>query len=161
MTAPGERLPAGFLPNRIESTPYRADASPSLLNPADAVHPGRQPQSAQRIALVAMGTLVLLQPLWHGWLAPPRMGSAALAAGLATLPWSLVLLATLRDRAKGVLWGGTLALFYFAHGVALAWSGEGLERGLALGEVVLCLLVILPPGIVAWRAPRPARHSAR
>ena len=116
---------------------------------------------ADRIALFALGALILLQPLWHGWLAPPRVGAPALAAVLATVPWLPVFLATLRNRRRGVLWGGTLALFYFAHGVAVAWSGAGLERLLALVEIALTLLLIVPPGAVAWRARRAARSTAR
>lgn len=116
---------------------------------------------AQQVALFALGALILLQPLWHGWLAPPRTGAPMLAAALATLPWLPVLLSTLRNRRRGVLWGGALALFYFAHGVAVAWSGAGTDRLLALIEVALTLLLIVPPGAIAWRERRATRTTAR
>lgn len=116
---------------------------------------------AQRVALVAVVALALLQVTWHGWLVPPRNAGAFPAAALATIPWLMVLAAAARNRARGVLWGGTLGLFYFAHGVAVAWSGAGNERALALVEIVLSLLVILPPGVWAWRERRRLRAAAR
>ena len=132
--------------------------TPSLSNGPD---PDRPAAIAQKVALSALYALIFLQPLWHGWLAPPRIGAPAVAAAIATLPWLLVLIATFRDPSRGVLWGGTLALFYFSHGVAVAWGSSGTERLLALTEIVLTLLVIVPPGAVAWRARREARASAR
>ena len=117
--------------------------------------------AAQRIALIAAGALVVLQLVWYGWLVPPHHSNPALAAALATIPWLLVLGAAARNRARGVLWGGTLALFYFAHGVAVAWSGAGNARGLALIEIALSLLVILPPGVWVWREQRRRRAAAR
>ncbi len=121
----------------------------------------RSASTSQSVALWALCALILLQPLWHGWLAPPRIGAAAVAAAIATLPWLPVMVATWRDPRRGVLWGGTLALFYFAHGVAVAWSDSGTERVLALSQVALTLLVIVPPGAVVWRARRRARVAAR
>ncbi len=117
--------------------------------------------NADRIARASLIALVLLQVVWHGWLAPPRVGPPALAVALATLPWLPVIVATFRNLRRGVLWGGALALFYFSHGVAIAWSASGVERTLALAEVALTLLVIVPPGVVAWRARRAARAAAR
>lgn len=108
-----------------------------------------------------MGGLILLQPLWHAVLAPPRIGSPAMAAALAILPWLPVVLATWNNPRRGVLWGGALALFYFSHGVAAAWSGLGTERLLALIEVLLTMLLIVPPGTVAWRERRALRVAAR
>ncbi len=105
--------------------------------------------------------MVVLQLAWHGWLVPPRRSAPVMAAALATLPWLLVLAASFRNSARGVLWGGALALFFFAHGVAVAWSGAGILRALALVEIVLSLLVILPPGVWAWRERRRLRAAAR
>lgn len=104
---------------------------------------------------------MLLQLAWHLWLAPPLHANPVPAAALATVPWLLVLAAAARNRARGVLWGGTLALFYFAHGVAVAWSGSGIARALALVETALNLAVILPPGLWAWRERRRLRSAAR
>lgn len=103
--------------------------------------------------------MVVLQLAWHGWIVPPLRSTPLIGAGMATLPWLLVLAASVRNPARGVLWGGTLALFYFAHGVAVAWSGAGILRALALVEIVLCLLVILPPGMWAWRVRRKLRSA--
>lgn len=129
--------------------------------PRGILHPERIAASAQGLALFGMLALTVLQPLWYGWLMPPRTASPIIAAILASIPWWLAWMATARSRARGVLWGGAVALFYFSHGVAVAWSGDGIERALALAEVFLTLLVIVPPGTVAWRSRRLARATAR
>jgi len=125
------------------------------------MNPEGNGSGAQRFALNAAGAFVVLQLVWNGWLAPPRHSNPVLVAALATVPWLLVLAAAARNRARGVLWGGALALFYFAHGVAVAWSGAGIARALALVEIALSLLVILPPGWWAWRERRRLRATAR
>lgn len=82
---------------------------------------------------------------------------------IALLPWIPVAVALKRSLARGLLWAGTLSLFYFAHGTAVAAAGTGLilERMLGATQALLAVIVILPPGIAAWRARRAARGTAQ
>lgn len=92
------------------------------------------------LALLSWAGLVLLHLLWHGWLAPPLNGSRALALTLTVGPLLLPLLALRRRLSRALLWVGILGLFYFCHGIVAAW-GEPRARGLALVEIVLCLVL--------------------
>lgn len=84
-------------------------------------------------------------------------------AAIALLPWIPVAIALKRNVARGLLWAGTLALFYFAHGSAVAAAGTSgtIERLLGAMQALLAALVILPPGLAAWRARRAARSTAQ
>jgi uncharacterized membrane protein len=94
----------------------------------------------QKLGLIAWCALGLLQLLWHGYLHPPLQMPVALVLVLTTGPLLLPLLA-LRNVRRALLWVGILALFYFCHGVAEAWSAPA-ERALALLEITLTLLLI-------------------
>jgi uncharacterized membrane protein len=54
---------------------------------------------------------------------------------------------------RGVLVGGIVCLFYFCHGVSIAWD-DASARGLAILEIALSLIVI---GALGW----DARHYKR
>lgn len=110
------------------------------------------PYAAQKTGFVAWFALVALQVLWHGWLLPPTRLPTPLVLGLAVVPLLLPALA-LRRPARALLWAGILALFYFCHGVAEAWSAPT-ERALALIEIALTLLLI---GSLGAGARRPRR----
>ena len=88
--------------------------------------------------------LAVLQPLWHLWLVPDPHASLAAVLLLSVLPLLLPALA-LRRPMRALLWAGIVALFYFSHGVAEAWSVPA-ERGFALLEIGLSLLLILALG---------------
>jgi len=94
----------------------------------------------QKLGLLAWALLALLQPAWHAWLFPSTVLPPWLAPTVALLPLLLPLLA-LRRVHRALLWVGILALFYFMHGVAEAWSNPA-ERWLAVAEIALTLLLI-------------------
>ncbi|MDO1530385.1 DUF2069 domain-containing protein [Fulvimonas sp. R45] len=106
----------------------------------------------QKLGLAAWAALVALQALWHGWLQPPRHMPVPLALSIALVPLLLPLLA-LRNVRRALLWVGILALFYFCHGVAEAWSAPA-ERIPALLEIALTLLLI---GTLGAGVRRPRR----
>ena len=109
-----------------------------------------------RIALLAFLALLLLQPLWHGWLHPPRLFPLALVLSLAILPLLPPLVGLWRKRPSAPFWAGLLSLPYFCHGVAEAWASPA-ERGLAVLESLLALVVVLGVGLQGLRQRRRRR----
>jgi uncharacterized membrane protein len=100
--------------------------------------------SALRTALAALITLLVLQPLWHAWLAPPKPGLLAPALVLAMAPLLFSLWVAAKSLRRGVLIGGMACLFYFSHGISELWGGAapywpaGVEVALSL--IVVCAL---------------------
>lgn len=96
--------------------------------------------------------LIVLQPVWHLWLArdPHAPVTAVLLLSLAPL---LLPLLAVRRAQRALLWAGIVALFYFSHGVAEAWSVPA-ERVLALLEIGFSLLLILALGAGVGRRKR-------
>lgn len=107
-----------------------------------------------RVGLAAWGLLVVLQLVWHAWLAPPQTLPAWLVLAITVIPLLLPLLA-IRNVRRALLWVGILSLFYFSHGVAEAWSSAG-ERWLAVAEIVLTVLLIAALGAGVKRRPPTA-----
>jgi len=106
--------------------------------------------NAQRIGFTAWAALVLLQPAWYLWLAPPANGRPWLAL-LLTLPPLLLPLTALRTNPRRALfWTGIVALFYFCHGIVAAWVVPQ-ARLPALIEALLCAVLI---GALGWRKRR-------
>lgn len=110
----------------------------------------------QRLGFGAWALLVLLQPLWYFWLAPPANGKPLFALLLTLPPLLLPLLALARPR-RALLWVGILGLFYFCHGVVAAWAVPN-ARVPALVEVLLCLALI---GAIGWDTQQRKRAAAR
>lgn len=104
-----------------------------------------------RIGVFAWTLLVLLQPAWYLWLAPPANGNGLLALAFTLPPLLLPLLALRNSTRRALLWVGILALFYFCHGIVAAWVYPG-ARVPALLEVLLCVALIATLG---WAARRP------
>lgn len=96
--------------------------------------------SAVRVAILAWVGLFVLHVAWHAWLAPPENGRIALAMALTALPLLLPLLAWRGGLRRVLIWVGILGLFYFCHGVVVAWGEPGV-RLLGAIEIVLCLLL--------------------
>lgn len=115
--------------------------------------------NAHRIGLGAWLALILMQPLWYLWLAPPQGGAAWLALAFTLPPLLLPALALRRSSRRALLWAGVVALFYFAHGVTAAWA-EPAVRLPALLETAIALVII---GALGWDARdyrRPAKPQA-
>ena len=111
----------------------------------------RELPGEQRLGLAAWAALVVLQPVWHGWLFPPQVIPVGLLLALTTVPLLLPVLA-IRDVRRSLLWVGILSLFYFCHGIAEGWSSPS-QRWLALVEIVLTLLLIGTLGAGVKRKP--------
>ncbi|HEX7917147.1 DUF2069 domain-containing protein [Rudaea sp.] len=101
--------------------------------------------SALRTAVGALIALLILQPLWHAWLAPAKPQLLAPALVLAMTPLLLSLWIAAKSLRRGVLIGGMACLFYFSHGISELWSGA-LPRWPAAVEIVLALVVVLALG---------------
>ena len=103
-----------------------------------------------RIVLAA--ALLALSVLYATWFHDDRHRLAALL--VFALPPLLALAGVLRGgavAAKSAFWAGVLALFWFSHGVMIAWSHRD-QAGWGWAEIVLSLLVIVAgswPGLRA------------
>lgn len=106
--------------------------------------------------------LLLLQPAWHLWLAPPAVLPpmfVAVAMALPILPAAV--LALLRRPSAG-FWGGLAALLYFSHGVMEVWSTPA-ARGPAWAETLLATALVFSAswsGLKARAAARGAKATA-
>jgi uncharacterized membrane protein len=105
-----------------------------------------------RIGLGAWMALIALQCAWYAWLFPPQQIPIGLVLAVTVIPLLLPLFA-LRNVRRALLWTGILSLFYFCHGVAESWSSAQ-ERGVALVEVMLTLLLIGALGASVKRKPK-------
>lgn len=108
------------------------------------------------LGFAAWALLVVLQPAWYLWLAPPANGNAALALLLTLPPLLLPLLALRTSARRALLWVGILALFYFCHGVVAAWTYPA-TRVPALLEILFCLVLIATLG---WQTRGGRRRAA-
>jgi uncharacterized membrane protein len=109
------------------------------------------PVSAQRLtgaALLALGLLYV------AWFHDDRHAVAALL--VFALPPLLLAVPAWRGGRRAAFWAGVLALFWFSHGVMVAWTRPG-EALLAWLEIALSLLVI---GASSWAGLR-ARFGKR
>lgn len=86
------------------------------------------------VALFALAALLAL------WFRGDRHYTAVLL--VFVLPPLLALAGVLRGSAGAAFWAGVLALFWFSHGVMVAWSRPA-EAGYAWMEIVLALVVVL------------------
>lgn len=96
--------------------------------------------NAIRLGLLAWMGLIVLQPIWYAWLAPPANGRIGLALLLTLLPLLAPMLAMYRGPRRALLWVGIASLGYFVHGVVALWS-EPAARLCAAIEVGLCVLL--------------------
>jgi uncharacterized membrane protein len=99
--------------------------------------------------------IMLLLPVWYGWLAPPSRLPPQLALLALGLPLFAPLRGLLHARSYTVAWSLYLCLIYFTHGIVEAYS-EAAARGLALTEVALSLCWLVG-GIAFIRASSSRR----
>ena len=102
---------------------------------------------ASRIVLgVALFALSVLFSLWY------HDSSLRVAAMIFfTLPPLLLLVGVLRGNAKASFWSGVFGLFWFSHGVMVAYSRPA-EAGYAWLEIVLALAAVLAASWPGLRA---------
>ena len=105
------------------------------------------------VGCTALIALAALQILWYGWLTPRTGASPWPLVALTVVPLLPVLWICQRNLRRGVLIGGIVCLFYFCHGVIIAWGVAG-QRLQGLTEIALSLIVI---GTLGW----DARHYQR
>lgn len=123
---------------------------------ADAVLP---PSLAwtRNVAVASLLGLIVLGLAWELWLAPT--GSGLLA--LKVLPLAVPLAGLLKRRLYTYRWVSLLVWLYFTEGVVRATSDRGLSAGLALIEVLLCLLLFAACAAhVRWRFKLAAQAAA-
>ncbi len=123
---------------------------------ADAQTPSL-PDLVDRTRWLAVGSLlglILLSLVWELWAAPLRPGGSLLA--LKALPLCLPLAGLLKNRMYTYRWVSLLVWLYFTEGVVRAWGDRAPGNGLALLEVVLCLLLF---GACAWHVRLRLRNA--
>jgi len=99
-------------------------------------------KNVRRSRVLAAGSLLGLIALglaWELWLAPLRPGGSWLA--LKVLPLTLPLAGLLKNRMYTYRWLSLLVWLYFTEGVVRATTESGLSAGLAILEVLLCLML--------------------
>ena len=108
--------------------------------------------TSHRVAGVA---LLALAGLFVGWFHDDRYAAAALL--VFALPPLLLAVPAWRGGRRVGFWAGVLALFWFSHGVMVAWTRPG-EALFAWLEIVLSLLIV---GAVSWAGlqARFGRHG--
>lgn len=97
--------------------------------------------SARVLALLSFWLLVLLQPIWHLWLAPAQAVPPLLLFAIMFVPLMLPALLLLFRRPSGLFWAGVMALLPFCHGVTEMWTDPS-TRSLAAVEIVLSVALI-------------------
>ena len=98
-----------------------------------------KPRLFYALALFGYFGIMLLLPVWYGWLAPPSTLSPRVALIVLGLPLFAPLRGLLHARSYTMAWSLFLSVIYFTHGVIEAYSNTGVARGLALTEVALSL----------------------
>ncbi len=102
--------------------------------------------------------IMLLLPVWYGWLSPPQLMSPRLALVLLGLPLFAPLRGLLHGRRYTVAWSLFLSLLYLTHGSMEAYSNVA-ARWLALAEVGLSLCWIAA-GITYLRSSRGSQQHS-
>lgn len=103
----------------------------------------------KRSRLVLALSLLALSVLFSLWFHDDRHRVAALL--FFALPPLLLLAGVLYGSAKAALWAGVLGLFWFCHGVMLAYDSPA-ERLYGWMEIVLAIAIILAsswPGLAS------------
>jgi uncharacterized membrane protein len=93
----------------------------------------------RRDRMVLTAALLALSALYVAWFRDDRHALAALI--VFALPPALLAIGVLLGRRTASFWSGVAALFWFSHGVMLAWS-EPVDRSYATIEILLALVVV-------------------
>lgn len=101
---------------------------------------------ASRVLVAALLALTGLYAAWFGTQPDPWVALVVFA-----LPPLLLAIGRWRGRRTAGYWSSVLGLFWFSHGVMVAWSRPA-EAGYAWGEIVLALVVIFAASWPGLRA---------
>ena len=109
--------------------------------------------TSRKILAFALFALSVLYSVWF------HDDKHRLAAMLVfVLPPLLMLVGALRGSATAAFWAGVFGLFWFCHGVVVAY-GRPTERGYGWAEIVLALVIVIAsswPGVSArFRKKKP------
>ena len=102
--------------------------------------------TSRKILAFALFALSVLYSVWF------HDDKHRLAAMLVfTLPPLLLLVGVLLGNAKASFWAGVFGLFWFCHGVVVAY-GRPAERGYGWAEIVLALVIVVASSWPGMRA---------
>lgn len=106
------------------------------------------PMSAQTTRFLFLGRLgyfglLLLQPIWILYLAPPQLGSPWVLLTLLWLPLWFPLYGIIKGHAYTLAWANFVVMIYFLHSLTHLWVSDGLRQFLALIELVLACLMFI------------------
>ena len=111
-----------------------------------------------RSSRVLVAALAALAVLFAAWFAPePRPWASLL---VFALPPALLAIGRWRGRPTAGYWASVLGLFWFSHGVMVAYSRPA-DRWFGLAEVVLALLIIFAASGPGMRARLAQKKAAR
>lgn len=101
--------------------------------------------------------LLLLQPVWFGWLYPPLFWPTPMVLAIMLIPLSVMMLGVWRLRSRALVVAGFLLLFYFSYAVSETYASPRV-RGMAL--VQIALITAYFTGLFGmWRARRSKASS--
>ena len=103
----------------------------------------------ERSRLVLAGLLQLLAILYAAWFFGDRQYTLALL--VFALPPILLMIGVMARRRTAAFWAGVFGLFWFCHGVVVAY-GRPAERGYGWVEIVLAIVIVMAsswPGVSA------------
>lgn len=107
---------------------------------------------------VLIAALAMLAVLFTAWFAPTPQPWVALA--VFALPPALLAIGRWRHRRTAGYWASVLALFWFSHGIMVAYSRPP-DRWFGVVEFVLALVVIFASSGPGMRARLAQKKAAR
>ena len=119
--------------------------NPTATNPMQRV-------TAEYVLIAALLLLTGVYVVWFG-----TQASALATLAVFALPPACLAIARLRGSRTAGFWASVLALFWFSHGIMVAWTRPA-ERGFALAEVALAVMVILAASLPGIRARSAAKR---
>ena len=96
---------------------------------------------SKRYALLGIFAMLVLQIIWHAWLAPPETLPKSVALALALAPIAPAVILAVLCRPSAVFWAGVASLIYFCHSIGELWATPTIWP-LALLELGLSLWII-------------------
>jgi len=118
-------------------------------------HTATNPMKRTAAEHVLVAALLLLAGVYAAWFGTRVSPWAALA--VFALPPACLAVARLRGSRTAGFWASVLALFWFSHGIMVAWTRPP-ERGFALAEVGLAVVIILAASLPGMRARFAAKR---
>jgi len=102
--------------------------------------------NARHVLVIALLALAAVFIAWFGSQPSPVAELIVFA-----FPPLALAMGVLKRRRTAPFWAGVLGLAWFSHGVMVAWSRPA-ERGFALTEVVLALVIVFAASLPGLRA---------